>query len=172
MACDRTSRTSVTLARILLREVYGNRPEFKTAGPEIESMLASADAAVTIGDAALKFAIGKIPDGIQVLDLAEAWKTHTGLPFIFAFWAARAGFQADADALLLQASRDFGVAHTADISTRYAALLEIPEQTVREYLEQNVYYYMDDDCLQGLSLFYEKAEQAGIVPIARPLEFV
>ena len=73
--------------------------------PDLAGMLAQNDAAVLIGDAALKFieqhehpnaekqkAFLKYgPEPLEVFDLAERWKFLTGLTFVFAFWAARAG---------------------------------------------------------------------------------
>src|SRR6185295_16255873 len=55
VAFDRGSRSSVVLARIILHEFYRNRPDFRSAEPDLQSMLAQSDAALIIGDVALKF---------------------------------------------------------------------------------------------------------------------
>ena len=186
VAHDRGSRSSVALARIVLREFYGNAPECRPADPDLERMLAENDAAVVIGDIALKFmAENSLPDAqkqvglirrgsepIQVFDLAERWRVLTGLPFVFAFWAARDGFLDSKVVEYLNAARDYGVARTSEIAKRYAAELAMPEAFVREYLERNVYYYMDDSCIEGLELFYEKAASIGAFKSRRKLEFL
>jgi chorismate dehydratase len=112
------------------------------------------------------------PEPLEVFDLAERWRMLTGLPFIFAFWAARKGFGDVSVIEKLKHSRDYGVAHTAEIAKRYAETLGIPENYVREYLERNVYYYMDNSCVEGLELFYEKAARVGAIKSQRKLEFL
>ena len=93
VAVDTSSRTSAVLARIVFDEFYHTRPDFRPAPPDLASMLAQSDAAVLIGDAALKFmkenelpnaekqkAFLKYgPEPLQVFDLAERWKFLTGL---------------------------------------------------------------------------------------------
>jgi predicted solute-binding protein len=149
-------------------------------------MLAQSDAALIIGDVALKFTAEHTPPNadkqraflrhgpqpLQVFDLVERWKVLTGLPFIFAFWASRPGFTDVSVIDRLKASRDLGVASTAAIAARYAKELGLPETFVREYLDHNVYYYMDDSCLAGLELFYTKAAQIGAIQSRRDLEFL
>src|SRR5437773_7566917 len=101
VACDSGSRTSVALARIIFDEFYHTHPDFRPAEPNLTNMLAQNDAALLIGDNALKFMetherpnielqkplvrLGSEP--VQVFDLAERWRFLTGLPFVFAFWA-------------------------------------------------------------------------------------
>src|ERR1041385_6166238 len=55
VACDSGSRTSVALARIIFDEFYHIHPDFKPAEPNVANMLAQNDAALVIGDHALKF---------------------------------------------------------------------------------------------------------------------
>ena len=91
--------------------------------PDLRKMLGQSDAAVIIGDAALKFMEGNeqpdaekqkeflklSPEPLLVFDMVERWKLLTGLPFVFAFWAARPGFDDRTVVDLLKASRVFGV---------------------------------------------------------------
>jgi len=186
IACDNGSRTSVVLARILMDEFYQAKPEFRTSEPDLAKMLGQCDAAVIIGDTALKFmaeneqpnaekqkAFLKLsPEPLLVFDMVERWKVLTGLPFVFAFWTARAGFQDKGAIDLLQASRDFGVSNTAIIAERYAETLSLKKEYLQEYLDRNVYYYTDEACAEGLRLFYEKAARIGAIPSARTVEFL
>ena len=186
VACDSGSRTSVALARIIFSEFYHIHPDFRPAEPDVVNMLAQSDAALLIGDTALKFMeanerpnieiqkpmvrLGSEP--LQVFDLAERWRFLTGLPFVFAFWAVRDGFEDKKIVDSLKQSRDFGVANIPAIADRYSESLQIKKDYVREYLEQNVHYYMDSACVEGLELFYEKAAKVGAIKGVRSLQFV
>ncbi|NUP75060.1 MAG: menaquinone biosynthesis protein, partial [Sinomonas sp.] len=90
VALGSTSRTSVRLAQLLLAERYGVHPEYYTCPPDLSLMMQEADAAVLIGDAALRANLFDGPRyGLTVHDLGRMWKEWTGLPFVFAVWAAR-----------------------------------------------------------------------------------
>jgi len=186
VACDNTSRTSVALARIIFSEFYHTHPDFKPAEANLADMLAQNDAALLIGDNALKFMetnerpnaelqkpfLHQGSEPLEVFDLAERWRFLTGLPFVFAFWAVREGVQNDSIVDTLKKSRDFGVANIPEISLRYSETLQIKKEFLQEYLETNVHYYMDQSCLEALELFYEKAAKVGAIKSARRLQFV
>ena len=89
VALGSTSRTSVLLAQLLLEERHGVTPTYATMPPDLTAMLLEADAAVLIGDAALR---ARQTNGVHVHDLAEEWRDWTGLPMVFAVWAARREF--------------------------------------------------------------------------------
>ena len=185
VAFDKTSRTSIALAKIIFQDFYHTSPDFRPSEPDLANMLAQSDAALLIGDRALKFMedhqkpdaklqksllrLGAEP--LQIFDLAERWRFLTGLPFVFAFWAVREGFKYPAAIDLLKASRDFGVANIPVIAERYSELLQIKKEFIQEYLEKNVHYYMDQSCLEALQLFYEKAASVGAIKSVRGLEF-
>src|SRR5262245_51724849 len=78
VSLDPASRTSAVLVRLLLERVYGLSPEYRSVSPD-------SDARLIIGDPALKAGL----QGQVVLDLAAEWKSWTGFPFVFAFWAVR-----------------------------------------------------------------------------------
>ena len=186
VAYDKGSRTSVVLSRIIFSDFYHTHPDFRPSEPDVAKMLAQSDAALLIGDRALKFMednerpeaarqkpllrLGAEP--LQVFDLAERWRFLTGLPFVFAFWAVREGFK-DANVVdVLKQSRDYGVAHTATIAEKYSAELQIKKEFIQEYLERNVHYYMDRTCVEALELFYEKAAKVGAIKSVRNPEFL
>ncbi|MCM2420936.1 MULTISPECIES: menaquinone biosynthetic enzyme MqnA/MqnD family protein [unclassified Streptomyces] len=90
VALGSTSRTSVRLAELLLTERYGVRPDYYSCPPDLSLMMREAQAAVLIGDAALRASLHDAPRlGLQVHDLGQMWKDWTGLPFVFAVWATR-----------------------------------------------------------------------------------
>ena len=88
LAAHTASRTSVTLARLLLAERWGVRPRIVPARPPLEAMLAAADAAVMIGDPALARAAAG--PGSSRSTWRRAWVEWTGLPFVFAVWGVGA----------------------------------------------------------------------------------
>ncbi|PKV87181.1 menaquinone biosynthetic enzyme MqnA/MqnD family protein [Streptomyces sp. TLI_146] len=95
VALGSTSRTSVRLAQLLLAERYGVRPDYYSCPPDLGLMMQEADAAVLIGDAALRASLHEAPRlGLQVHDLGAMWKEWTGLPFVFAVWATRKDYLA------------------------------------------------------------------------------
>ncbi|MER5782388.1 menaquinone biosynthesis protein [Streptomyces mobaraensis] len=95
VALGSTSRTSVRLAQLLLAEQIGVRPEYFTCPPDLSLMMREADAAVLIGDAALRASLHYAPKlGLEVHDLGRMWKEWTGLPFVFAVWAVRRDYLA------------------------------------------------------------------------------
>jgi chorismate dehydratase len=186
VAHDKGSRTSVALAQIIFNEFYKRRPSFRPAEPDLANMLSTSDAALIIGDVALKFMeTNEIPgiegqrplvrhgaEPLQVFDLMERWQFLTGLPFVFAFWAVREGLKDQGIVEALNKSRDLGVANIPAIAERYSTQLGMKKEFLQQYLERNVYYYLDRSCVEGLELFYEKAAQAGAIKSVRKLQFL
>jgi chorismate dehydratase len=89
VALGSTSRTSVLLARMLLEQRYGLRPEYESMPPDLTTMLLDADAAVLIGDAALRAAHAASRLRLHVYDLGQQWRSWAGVPMVFAVWAVR-----------------------------------------------------------------------------------
>jgi chorismate dehydratase len=117
VALGSTSRTGVLLSRMLLAERYGVGAEFHRAPPELPAMLADADAAVVIGDVALRAMAQGDHDGITVTDLGTEWHDWTGLPMVFAVWAAR---------------RDYTAAHPGLVKDAHQAFLRSKELAMTE----------------------------------------
>jgi chorismate dehydratase len=108
VALGSTSRTSVRLAQLLLAERYEVSPDYYTCPPDLGLMMQEADAAVLIGDAALRASLHDAPRlGLQVHDLGQMWKEWTGLPFVFAVWAARKDYLATHPAMVNEVHRAF-----------------------------------------------------------------
>ena len=87
LATDSGSRTSVMLARVILAEKYGVEPKLISRRADLAPMLGEADAALLIGDAALRVDPATLP--FETLDLGGEWTAMTGLPMVFAVWAGR-----------------------------------------------------------------------------------
>jgi len=183
---DSASRASVALAKIVLQKTYGTRAEFRPAEPNVERMLADSDAALLIGDIALRYRAanmlpnaeeqkGLIREGaepLQVFDLMERWQNLTGLPFVFAFWAARPSFRDKAVIEELISSRDYGLKNLEAIAGRYAEKIQLDKSYILQYLEKNMYYHMNADCVESLRVFYELAAETEIIKSARVIRFL
>src|SRR5271163_3014897 len=142
--------------------------------PDLEVMLGACDAALLIGDPALQIDRTRY----FTLDLAEEWLTHTGKSFVFAFWAIRkqalAGRNGRAIAEVFQKSRDRGLSPKSleAIAQEWAPRLGLTVECVRVYLTQNIHYYLDPPCLEGLDLYYRLGAEIGALPRAPQLRFV
>ena len=153
VALDNSSRTSAALVKIIFREFLKFEPQWENSPPDLKSMLTKADAALIIGDPAMK-----IPrDQFRVFDLATLWHEYTGLGFVFAMWMAQVRRADAARSIDFAAARDEGLAHLDDIAARYESRLGLTRDEIREYLTQNIAFTMDDEMKKGLDLFLELA---------------
>ncbi|TWJ10476.1 futalosine synthase [Stackebrandtia albiflava] len=89
VALGSSSRTGVLLAQMLISERLGVDVEYVRTEPDVPRMLRNADAAVVIGDVALRAKYEAPKQGLTVTDLGTAWRDWTGLPMVFAVWAVR-----------------------------------------------------------------------------------
>jgi chorismate dehydratase len=181
VAADTSSRTSYAYTRILF-EIFWKVPvEFIPRAPDLESMLKVADAALLIGDPALlaledkDTRLERTGEELLYLDLAHEWYKFTHLPWVSAFWAVRAGVLEETGTSAaelvrdLQASRDNGLQHLDDLAEEWSTRIEVPRETIRFYLTNNIHYILDDACLRGLDVFYRLAAECGALPVAPPL---
>jgi chorismate dehydratase len=166
VALDASSRTSVALAKILLRERLGHDPEYVTMGPPVEDMLAAADAALVIGDPALYFR-----GEAERLDLGEEWQARTGLPFVFAFWAGRPGAVDEADVARLQQALRAGQGAFSQIAAQYNGLGAGRGPESEAYLRRNIVYDLGEEELSGLREFYRRSRALGLIERVPELRF-
>ena len=158
LAGDASSRTSVALARIILSRRYGAEPRVMAHAPDLASMMATADAALVIGDPALHLDPETL--GYGVLDLGEEWTQMTGLPMVFAIWAGRREAITPEVEAVFHASYEFGRDHLGDIISQEAARRSIPPDLAREYLTRHIVCDLGADEYRGLNLFLEYARAA------------
>ncbi|MCS7306635.1 MAG: menaquinone biosynthesis protein [Thermoguttaceae bacterium] len=161
LALDEGSRTSAVLAQILLYQRYGVRPRLTSLPLQFPVCETSADGVVLIGDRAMQAP----EDGFcQVWDLGEEWVRWTGLPMVFALWAARP--EADLDRLdqILRQSRDTGLEKLSEIARREALARNLTEQQCLEYFQKHLVFILGEQEKAGLRYFYELARQYGFLP--------
>jgi len=87
IALTNTSATSVNLLKIILSKFYGLTVEYETTPPDLTQMLQQSDAALLIGDDALRAIREDLP--YHVYDLGELWHRFTGYSMTFALWSVR-----------------------------------------------------------------------------------
>lgn len=193
IALDRSSRSTQMLTRILCAEHWNISPEFFEAAPDPAAMLRKADAALLIGDTALRLslAIEKTAthgadgalvcsgasaaladvDVLHVYDMVEAWRKLSGCPAVLAVWAAR---RATATAQVVEdflASRDMGLAQVAEISAEAAKQLGLPAEELVRYLSENIDYSLDEENRRGLQAYFERAARLRLIPRVKAIEW-
>ena len=164
---DTSSRTSAGLTRVLCREAWGIDPVFEPVPPDAAARVEGYDAALLIGDPALF--LDHEAAGLSKIDLGAEWTRLTGLPFVWAFWAGRAGAVDAAGVAALQAARDQGVGDSDAIADEYCG----PERGAlcRRYLRDNIKYRLGDRETQGLRRYYDLAAAHGVIEGRRRVEF-
>lgn len=187
LALDASSMTSNRLAQIILAEAYEvSDLQLITRPPNLEGMLAEADACVLIGD------IGMTSDGsdLQVLDLGEEWKRLTGKPFVWAAWIGGERVTPELALLLSAAAQESHVGRDRErgtfgdvvgrlLSPRWYKALDDQieehagpkreeliaytveksgwtEEMVRDYYTNVMVYELDDRMLEGLREFQRR----------------
>ena len=163
-----SSRTSVALLELLCRDVWKVQPRFAEARAEASDLDHLSElpheAVLVIGDPALLLAArGVYP---HRYDLGEEWKRWTGLPFVFAVWAARraadpAAVRRGHQALL--ASRTWGLSHLDLLADQAAQATGVPVTVCREYLG-GLDYACSYKHLAGLTDFFRRLAARGVVP--------
>jgi chorismate dehydratase len=175
VALDTSSMTSVALTKVLFEKWWGGGRTFTAMAPDIEQMLKTHDAGLVIGDPALKINRSRY----LTYDLAEEWIRLTGKPFVFAFWAVRQEALRNAPrdldlATVFQESRDHGLlpSNLDSIAREWGPRLGLSRENIKSYLTENIHYFLDPPCLDGMQLFYQYAQECGALSSVPPLSFL
>ena len=158
LAVDSSSRTSVELARILLARRYGVMPEFVRHAPDLDAMLRIADAALIIGDPALRLDPSSLP--YQVHDLGAEWVEMTGLPMVFAVWAGRKEVITPEVVEVFRESCRFGRDRIEEIVAAESAQRGLAPELVRQYLTRHIVHELGARDYEGMECFLSYARQA------------
>ena len=164
LACDPDSHTSVALARVILAEKYGIRPEFiELQGTKTQL----CDARLLIGDKV----VCEEPAGLEFqLDLGAAWKEMTGLPFVFAIWVAREGVVLRDLAERLEIAKREGLRHVSEIIARHAVPRGWPAGVALQYMTMYLKYDITPLHLEAIRRFHALAWKHKMLDTApRPL---
>ena len=167
VATDSSSRTSVALLQVLFAKFFGGSRQLTPHQPRLAAMLHKHDAALLIGDAALKV---RAESGYHTYDLAHVWHRLTGKPFVFAFWAVRLNALARLPrgthlAEVFQHSRDHGLQadSIATIAEEWSPKVGLSKDDIRRYLTENIHYYLDRESHDGLQLFLQYSREIGLL---------
>ncbi len=197
LALDTSSRSTAALVRLLAKHRWKIQPEFFDAAPDPSAMLERADAALIIGDPALRVSVkmdalhAKTPSagdpcctddpdaapvpGVRMLfvyDVVSEWRAWTGLPAVLAFWVARRGVATPEIAADFLASKLYGMARIPDIARQASDQLQLPEEAIVGYLRGNIHFDLDDENLAGLDRYYRECAALGLIDRIRPLDLV
>jgi chorismate dehydratase len=192
-ALDRSSRSTQALTRMLCAEHWKIAPEFVEADPDLAAMLRDADAALLIGDPALRLSVAMESEAkrgasgeqvcagrtvgfadariLHVYDVVEEWRRLTNLPAVLAIWAGRRDVVTPEVAADFAASLDFGMARMAEISAVASREMGLPAAVLTDYLRQNIDFSLGDENCTGLEIYYRLAAKLKLIPAAKPVEW-
>lgn len=165
VALANTSRTSQVLARVLIDKRWHATPAYVEMPPDLPAMLRDADAALLIGDEALR-AYWDQPTGLHAYDLGTVWTAWTGLPMVYAVWAVRRDY-AENDPAAVQAvsealtgSLAYCRAHLDDISAYAARWEQFPAEKFRSYFDA-LQFRFEPAYRDGLARYLAEAAAIG-----------
>lgn len=164
-AADTGSRTSVVLTQVIAAQKGGIRPQVRPYPPRLDEMLEIADAALIIGDHALRIdpSMEKWRDWpVYVYDLGTEWEDMTGLPMVFAVWAVKNLADPEGLSEALAGSAAYGLSRIDEIVDHESVRLGFVPDVVRGYLTRNVSYDLGDREREATSLFLRLAAELGL----------
>jgi len=159
LAADASSRTSVQLARVILARRYGAYPAIASHPPDLDRMLAAADAALLIGDPALRVDPAQLP--YATLDLGTEWVNMTGYPMVFAVWAGTEdAVTPEVERAFLESCR-YGRQRIEEIVAAEAEPRGITAELARDYLTENIVHELGPREYEGMDVFLRAAAEVG-----------
>ena len=169
VALGATSRTGVLLAQMYLESHVGVRPQYFQSPPDLARMLDEADAAVIIGDVALRAMHDAPRHGWQVTDLGLAWREWTGQPMVFAAWAVRRDFAAAHPGLVKDVheaflrSRELCLTELDEVAAAAARWETLSAETLARYFRV-LDFSLGERQVAGVREFARRAADRGAVP--------
>lgn len=176
IALSNISATSQALLRIIMARKYGSSPDYYSSAPELGAMLIEADAALLIGDDALRAKYMQDPR-LYVYDLGQEWKDMTGLPMVFSVWAIRRDFalkRLDQVKLIKETFVDcmnYSLDHIEDVACKAAQWETFPAEYLVEYYA-SLRFDFDQRKQEGLLRYYQEAERMGLIQEVPPLDIL
>jgi chorismate dehydratase len=164
---DGDSRTSVALLKLIFNDVFHSRPRVSPLEDQAHSsgLPDGTDAVLLIGDKVVNSA----PDLPHQLDLGEAWKSLTGMPFVFAAWMALTASELDGLPTLLARRRDLNRQRIPEIAAKHAGPAGWPPNLAEHYLGTLLRYELGQRELKAVSTFWQRCHELGIIDELRPL---
>ena len=175
VALTSTSATSQVLLKLVLSRGYRVEPEYITCPPDLDSMLSVADAALLIGDIALKYYVNA--KDFYLYDLGDEWKKLTGQKMVYAVWAVSRGFAETRGETveyifdIFKKSMDYSKQHLSEIA-EYAARWESFSSSFLIDYFKTLRFDFGKAYQEGLLLFYKLASEIGEIEGVPELQFV
>ena len=155
LVTDSGSRTSAMLSQVILAEKFGVKPRVFSHRADLPEMLGQADAALLIGDAALRVDPAALP--FETLDLGAEWIALTGLPMVFAVWAGRKEIVREPYGQVFLDSCRYGLAHMDDMVRAEAPARQFSPDVVRRYLTEHIVFELGEKDYEGMRLYIRHA---------------
>jgi chorismate dehydratase len=175
VALTSASATSQVLLKIVLGRGYRVEPEYFICPPDLNRMFADADAALLIGDIALKHYIG--PKDFYLYDLGMEWKKLTGKKMVYAVWAVNRSFAEQQSELsgyvfeIFKKSMAYSQEHLTEIA-EYASKWEpFSFSFLMDYFK-TLRFDFGQDYQDGLRFFYQLAAEVNALKTVPELEFI
>ncbi|MCJ2163083.1 MULTISPECIES: menaquinone biosynthesis protein [unclassified Pseudodesulfovibrio] len=170
------THTSAALLRILLTKHWKIRTDFTTGNASLALKNGERpEAILAIGDEALNLRYH--PDYPHRIDLGEAWRELTGLPFIFGVWLVQRNSWIRNRAALekgvcqLQQGKRWGVDHMSEVCVMAAEESCLNDEEMCSYFDGLVYDFGEEE-QRGLKVFYENLLESGLIKQVPRLEFI
>ena len=144
---DYQSGTSVELAKLLIKDYWKLDPQLINASEDFQQHIHGNTAGLVIGDRS--FAQRKVSK--YAYDLGEAWKSYTGLPFVFAAWISNKPLDSEFVRLFNEANA-FGVNNIPKV---IASLNFNNSVDLEEYFRKYISYNLDEDKRKALRKFLQ-----------------
>src|SRR5262249_937284 len=179
------------LTKILCANRWNISPAFHEAEPDVATMLATSDAALVIGDPALRLAIAAeakakpgrdgewICEGatvgiphfptLHIYDVVREWWQLTERPAVLAVWAARKEIVTESLPAEFLASLNFGLENLDAICKKASLEIHLPLKELKLYLKANIDYSLDDENRKGLLAFYSHAAKLRLLEKLNPI---
>lgn len=176
VALTNISATSVALLRIIMARGYNIVPDYFTSAPELGAMLLEADAALLIGDDALR-AKYQHDNQLYVYDLGQEWKNMTGKPMVFAVWAIREDYAEKHRQDIITIRDTFtdsirlSLEQVEKVAAKAAEWEDFPPEYLVDYF-RTLRFDFDYSKQEGLMEYYREAYNLGIIDSVPPLKIM
>ncbi len=174
-AADTGSRTSVVLTQVIAAHMHGIRPQVRPYPPKLDEMLEIADAALIIGDPALRIDPRMTSwngQPVHVYDLGSEWEEMTDLPMAFAVWGVKNIADFGGLGETLAESARYGRRRIPDIVDAESKRLGLEAGMVQEYLTGNVRYDLGEREHEAIRTYLRLASELGLTEAPREVKFL
>jgi chorismate dehydratase len=168
VALDVGSRTSRALTKVILKNKFDVSPTVSDLEMNMDWRSNTSDAVLIIGDRAMDSADKNFT---HQWDLGETWNRWTGLPFVFAVWAARTEDGLDELGEILSVARDRGMENLARIAAENHETYGLTQESCISYLSEHLHFYLGSEEKNAMSLFFDYAAQLSLIPNNSKLHF-